>query len=69
MGLLKERMPPEGQLSLNDAATISDALTALQIPRASVQVFSVNGALVRDPLHTLADGDELTLLPPVGGGS
>lgn len=68
MGLLKEQMPPEGRLSLTDAATIGDALVALQIPRESVQVFSVNGALVRDPLHTLLEGDELTVLPPVGGG-
>ena len=68
MGLLKQRMPPEGRLSLDDAATIGDALSALQIPRESVQVFSVNGALVRDSSHTLLDGDELTVLPPVGGG-
>ena len=30
-------------------------------------VFTVNGNLVRDRHHTLSEGDELTLLPPVGG--
>ena len=68
MGLLKDRTPPEGRLTLATAATIADALATLQIPRESVQVFSVNGALVHDPSPTLTEGDELTVLPPVGGG-
>ncbi len=40
----------------------------LDIPVDSVQVFTVNGELVRDKQRVLSDGNELTVLPPVGGG-
>ncbi len=68
MGLLKERTPRDGQLELPEPATIRDALAALQIPRESVQVCTVNGRIVHDRSYTLRDGDELLVLPPVGGG-
>ena len=68
MGLLKDRTPSGGELTLPDSTSIRDALGKLQIPPESVQVFTVNGNLVRDPSHPLSDGDELMILPPVGGG-
>jgi sulfur carrier protein ThiS len=68
MGLLRDKMPAEGRLTLTDDSTIADALAALNIPPESVQVFTVNGQLVRDRGHALASGDTLTILPPVGGG-
>jgi len=68
MGVLKPKTPQDGRLELPDSATIKDALLALEIPLDSVQVFTVNGKLVRDKNHTLNDGDDLTILPPVGGG-
>ena len=68
MGVLKEKAPPDGLLELANSASIEDALRALEIPIDSVQVFTVNGSLVRDRGHTLAADDDLTVLPPVGGG-
>jgi sulfur carrier protein ThiS len=68
MGMLKDRTPPDGQLTLPDGATLAQALESLEIPVDSVQVFSVNAALERNKQRVLVDGDELTVLPPVGGG-
>lgn len=68
MGMLKDKGPTSGELELADDATIADSLVALQIPVESVHVFTVNGTLERDKTRILAEGDELTVLPPVGGG-
>lgn len=68
MGLLKDQTPSSGELTLPDSTSIREVLGVLQVPPESVQVFTVNGNLVRDPSHPLADGDELMILPPVGGG-
>ncbi len=68
MGMLKSKAPPGERLELPDGASIADALAKLGIDASSVQAFTINGALVRDRGRTLADGDELTVLPPVGGG-
>lgn len=68
MGMLKDRTPADEGLELDEAATIEDALTALDIPVDSVQVFSVNGSIQRNRDHVLRADDELTVLPPVGGG-
>jgi sulfur carrier protein ThiS len=68
MGMLKDKAPPGGTLDVSEGATIEDALTALKIPVDSVQVFTINGQLVRDRARRLNTGDELSVLPPVGGG-
>lgn len=68
MGLLKQHTPPEGRFDVSERATIDDVLTALQIVPDRVQVFTVNGTLVRDRSYQLSSGDELMVLPPVGGG-
>lgn len=68
MGMLKDRTPSDGTLDLQDAATIQDALRALEVDVDSVHVFTVNGTLQRDKSHGLEDGDELVVFPPVGGG-
>ncbi len=68
MGVLKDKAPPDGSLELTEGASIEDALRALEIPVDSVQVFTVNGSLVRDRGHSLTADDDLTVLPPVGGG-
>lgn len=68
MGMLKSKTPPDGTLELPDGATIMDVLTALDIPPDSVQTFTINGKFVHDKSHALTRGDELTVLPPVGGG-
>ena len=68
MGVLKAKTPQEGQLDLEDGATIEDVLLALEVPVESVQVFTVNGTLERDRSRELSDGDELSVLPPAVGG-
>ena len=68
MGMLKERTPDGGRLSLPLSATIADALEALAIDAPPSYNFSVNGQLERNRARSLCDGDQLTVLPPVGGG-
>ena len=68
MGFLKEKTPADGALALSEQATIADELTQLEIPPTSVQVLTVNGSIERNRDRVLAEGDELTILPPVGGG-
>jgi sulfur carrier protein ThiS len=68
MGMLKGHTPPGGELELPDGATIADALAALAIDPDTVQVFTVNGVLERDRARVLAENDEFSALPPVGGG-
>jgi sulfur carrier protein ThiS len=68
MGILKEKTPAAGTIELQDGGTIDDALDCLDIAANRVQVFTVNGELVRDKAYRLAQHDELTVLPPVGGG-
>ena len=67
-GFLKEKTPPGGTLTLADGATLDDALTALGIAATSVQSSLVNGKFEKNRRRALAAGDEVTLLPPVGGG-
>ena len=68
MGMLKEKAPEGDVIELSDESSIEDALGVMDIPVESVQIFSVNGKLVRDRTRTLQPDDELTVLPPVGGG-
>jgi len=68
MGMLKSKTPDGGVLELNDDATVADALDQLQIAPPGVQVLTVNGQLQRDRNRRLCAGDELAVLPPVGGG-
>jgi sulfur carrier protein ThiS len=68
MGVLKSKMPADASVEVAEGATIVDVLRALEIDPESVQVFSVNGKLERDRERTLAENDELSVIPPVGGG-
>ena len=68
MGMLKDHAPAGGELDLADGSTIQDVLVELDIDSETIQAFSVNGSIQRDRAAKLADGDELTVLPPVGGG-
>ena len=58
-----ERFP----LELPAGATVGDLLRALGLPEQEVKVVFVN-ALHREPDHPLAEGDEVGVFPPVGGG-
>jgi molybdopterin converting factor small subunit len=68
MGVLKEKTPPDGMLDVPDNATVAAVLEHLQIEPALVQACTLNGQWVRDRSRVLAEGDELVVLPPVGGG-
>jgi molybdopterin converting factor small subunit len=68
MGMLKDQTPMGGRLELPEGATIEQALRALNISLDRIAVCTVNGQLERNWNRMLADGDEFTALPPVGGG-
>ena len=68
MGMLKDRAPAGDGLELEDGATISDALMKLAVASETIQAVTLNGSLERDKGRALVDGDELVILPPVGGG-
>jgi sulfur carrier protein ThiS len=68
MGLLKARTPEGGALDVADGATIEDVLRELSVAPAPNAVIAVNGQIERDRSRALAANDELTVIPPVGGG-
>lgn len=68
MGMLQSKTPKDGVLELADDSTILSVLGHLEIDPDTVHVFTVDGSLTRDKSFVLADGVELTILPPVGGG-
>lgn len=56
------------EVELPRGATVGDLLQEhLRLPTDHVKLVLVNG-IVRDNEHRLADGDEVTVFPPVGGG-
>ena len=58
-----EAMPVE----LDDGATVANLIERLRLPTDIVKVVIVDG-VVRGEDHLLADGDEVNMFPPVGGG-
>jgi sulfur carrier protein ThiS len=68
MGMLKATMPPGGVLEVAEGATIEDVLRALEIAPQKVRVFTVNGEFERNRSRVLVANDELSAIPPVGGG-
>jgi molybdopterin synthase sulfur carrier subunit len=58
-----EPMPVE----LPEGATVGDLVEYLNLPANQVKVVFVNH-VIRGAEHPLADGDELGIFPPVGGG-
>lgn len=55
------------KIDLPDGATVEQLLSHLDLPKKEVKVVFVNG-IVRGRDYTLADGDEVGIFPPVGGG-
>lgn len=69
---LREYRPgvPMGEafaVDLPEGARVRDLVRHLGLPKAEVKLVYVN-ALFREMDHVLADGDELGIFPPVGGG-
>lgn len=70
---LRKKLPPGSprgkcELELPDRATIADVLARMGIPQKSAQMVLVNGDHSRDFAHVLADGDVLSVFPPLAGG-
>ena len=54
-------------VKLPAGATVADLIAHLGLPPQEVKFAYVNH-IVRRPEHPLADGDDVGLFPPVGGG-
>ena len=54
-------------VELPDNATVGELIGHLGLPETEVKVVFVN-FLARDQTHVLAEGDEVGIFPPVGGG-
>jgi molybdopterin converting factor small subunit len=54
-------------VELPDGATVDGLIRRLDLPEKEVKLIFVNG-IVREGDQPLADGDELGIFPPVGGG-
>jgi len=68
MGSLKVNSPEGNKIELPDGSTIDDLLAALNVDPAFVATVMVNGKPQKDRTRVIVADDELTLLPPVGGG-
>lgn len=68
MGALKAKSPEGGTVDVPEGATIDDLLAKLDVEPEAVQTVMVNGKPIRDRTTVISSEDELTLLPPVGGG-
>ena len=68
MGMLKSRTPAGSALDVADGATIDDVLRALEISPQTIKIYTVNGQFERNRGRALAANDELSVIPPVGGG-
>jgi sulfur carrier protein ThiS len=69
-GLLRKYIPKEVnpyEIELEEGITVKDLLNILKIPSEYVPIVTVGEKKV-DLTYTIKDGDELTLLPIMGGG-
>ena len=73
---LSERLPTDAehnavQINLKDGATISSALTKLNVPEELCHLVLLNGIFVspsRRRTAAIAEGDIVSVWPPVSGG-
>lgn len=68
MGGLKSKAPPANRLELPDGADVMTALRQLGLEARQLQVVMHNGKPQANHATVLKPDDELTILPPVGGG-
>jgi len=55
------------EVELPDGATVGQLVDHLRLPAGQVKVVFIN-SIIREKNHPLADGDEVGIFPPVGGG-
>ncbi len=70
---LRKKLPPgskagKASLTLADGTSILDVIHQLDIPEDLAQMVLVNGEQTREFDQVLADGDSLSIFPPVAGG-
>jgi molybdopterin converting factor small subunit len=65
--LREQRGRSEELLEVAPGARVADVCASLGLPPGLSVAVAVNETLV-GPAHVLAEGDELALLPPLGGG-
>jgi len=58
----------KAQITLADGATIEALIRHLNIPVELAQMVLVNGEQTREFNRSLADGDTVSIFPPVAGG-
>ena len=73
MASLRSKLPPGSQngvadVSISEIGTVEDVLRQLGIAADHVHLVMVNGESQPDQRRMLAEGDELTIFPPVAGG-
>jgi len=70
---LRKLLPPgssgsKAQLSLEEGATVETLIHHLKIPAEMAQMVLVNGEQIREFDRPLAEGDTVSIFPPVAGG-
>jgi sulfur carrier protein ThiS len=68
MGALKAKSPPENRMQVDEGATIESVLASLGIEPKQVQIVMHNNRPEADRSRLLSPDDQLTVVPPVGGG-
>lgn len=72
MASLRSRVPGAsgGRAAVEAAAgaTVAGVLEQVGVPASHVHLVMVNGEMEPDRGRVLADGDELTVFPPIAGG-
>jgi len=61
----------EGTLDVPERSSVADIMARLDVARETLTMALVNEAVVRPALqqsHAMADGDVLTVFPPIEGG-
>jgi molybdopterin converting factor small subunit len=74
IGALRSKLPSgskgnTAQLDLETGATVATALERLGLSTSQVHLVMVNGEMDHDKNRKLNERDEVTLFPPVAGGT
>jgi sulfur carrier protein ThiS len=68
MGGLKGKSPAGNRLEVTEGTSINDVLGQLGVEPHQVQIVMHNSKPQPNRATAVRDGDELTVVPPVGGG-